>query len=245
MTRIAVLLCDGNPKWIDVIDKICGDTFKLHDSVVVQTFDCYNNEIPTLENINEFDAFACMGSKHSVNEELPWMLELEKFFLCFENSNTKLVGLCFGHQLICKAYGGKIGKVKKGFVFGADDITFAMDKIPKAIKDVFLKHVHKDAYNMTLLESHGDEVSELGPGMLCLASSSRCQHEFILVRNNILTLQCHPDLNTELMMTKIWPAVLQKGIVKREEKEVIENEIANVDTQNCRELMYDFFRVIL
>ena len=240
--KIGVLLCDGNHKWMEDFDKICDAAFKLHDDVSIQIFDCYNNEIPILENINEFDAFACMGSKHSVNEELPWMLELEKFFLCFENSNTKLVGLCFGHQLICKAYGGRIRKVKNGFVFGADDITFDIDKIPETVKDAFLEHLHKDTYNMTLLKSHGDEVSELGPGMISVASSSRCQHECILIRKNILAFQCHPDLNKDLMMDILWPSFVKEGTLDRNEAENVKTEMANLDTQDCRKLIHTFIK---
>ncbi|XP_063683405.1 uncharacterized protein LOC134817926 [Bolinopsis microptera] len=168
-----------------------------------------DGDIPTLENTTELDAIICLGSAKSAYDDDQWMLELCEFFRSIANTKLKLFGSCFGHQLINKAFGGTVTKnVDQGFIFGADGIKIS---IPEDLGDSAISMLLEDGTSLKMLQSHGDEVVTLGEGARLLGSSERCLNEVVLVRGNILTMQCHPDLTPELMMTNIWPAISGRG----------------------------------
>ena len=84
------------------------------------------------------------------------------------------------------------------------------------------------------------QVVSLGEGVELVASSKRCKNEIVLVRRNILSMQCHPDLTPKLMMEKIWPAVLRKGFVEETQVQQVEEEMLHVDTEKSLEFIRDF-----
>jgi GMP synthase-like glutamine amidotransferase len=84
-------------------------------------------------------------------------------------------------------------------------------------------------------------VSEIGKGALSVASSKRCKNEIVLVRDNILSMQFHPDLTSHLMMDKIWPAILRRGFVRSDLEPRAREEMSSVDTDESLEFIRDFF----
>ena len=80
----------------------------------------------------------------------------------------------------------------------------------------------------------------IGEGAELVASSKRCKNEIVLVRKNILSMQCHPDLTPQLMMEKIWPAVLSKGFVKDTQVDQVKREMLDVDTKISLNFIRDF-----
>lgn len=75
-----------------------------------------------------------------------------------------------------------------------------------------------------------------------MASSKRCKNEIVLVRDNILSMQSHPDLTPKLMMDKIWPAIIRKGYVNSESEKEVRREMNDVDTARSLDFIRDFFR---
>ena len=73
-----------------------------------------------------------------------------------------------------------------------------------------------------------------------MASSKRCKNEIVLVRQNILSMQSHPDLTPQLMMEKIWPAVVRKGYVDPDTEEEVREEMRRVDTDRSLDFIRDF-----
>ena len=166
------------------------------------------------------------------------MLELCDFFKLLDCSKLKVLGCCFGHQLINKAFGGVVAKnVERGFVFGADEIKI---NIPEDLVETDISKILENGLSLNMLESHGDELVSLGEGARLLGSSARCKNEIVLVRDNILTMQCHPDLTPELMMMNIWPALTGRGAIDPADKEKIEAEMAELDTDKCLDILRAF-----
>ena len=57
------------------------------------------------------------GSAAGVYDPLPWIAPL-KDFLVSAKGRAKLVGVCFGHQVMAEAFGGKVIKSPKGWGLG-------------------------------------------------------------------------------------------------------------------------------
>lgn len=149
------------------------------------TFDIYNahqGELP--EHINTCDAYLITGSSYGVYEHLPWIAELESFVRRLHAAHKKLIGICFGHQLIAKALGGKVIKSPKGWGVG-------MSKNKITLQKPWMNPV-RDTIN--LLVSHQDQVVELPPGAETLASSQFCPFYMMQIGNN-LSVQGHPEFS--------------------------------------------------
>jgi GMP synthase-like glutamine amidotransferase len=71
------------------------------------------------------------------------------------------LAICFSHQLINKAYGGKVENAGCGFIFGTDQVKFQESEMfPVKFRAVVDKY-RDDKGNLewNLLQSHYDEVS--------------------------------------------------------------------------------------
>lgn len=170
-----------------------------------------------------------MGSDKSVLDDSPWMRELCEFFKSVADTKLKIVGICFGHQLINEAFGGTVTKnVDHGFILGADKIKIS---IPEDLAGSAISELLEDGTTWKMLQSHGDEVVTLGEGVRLLGSSDRCKNEVALVRDNILTMQCHPNF-TPQMISQIWKYLTQKGKLDDDPalKEKMEAELTDLDT---------------
>jgi len=64
-----------------------------------------------------WDAVMVTGSPAGAYDPLPWIEPL-KAFLRKAKGRTRLVGVCFGHQIMAEAFGGRVEKSDKGWGIG-------------------------------------------------------------------------------------------------------------------------------
>ena len=70
-------------------------------------------EYPSLEDI---DAVLLTGSKHNSFEDHPWILKLVAFTEeVLKQRRVRIIGVCFGHQIVGRALGNKVGRSDKGW----------------------------------------------------------------------------------------------------------------------------------
>ncbi len=69
------------------------------------------------ERPEDEDAYLITGSAAGVYDDLPWIPGL-KTFLQETKGKAKLVGICFGHQIMAEAFGGRVEKSDKGWGIG-------------------------------------------------------------------------------------------------------------------------------
>jgi GMP synthase-like glutamine amidotransferase len=138
-------------------------------------------------DIDEVDAYLITGSKSSVYEDKPWIAALIDFVRQLHGRRKKLVGICFGHQLIAQALGGETTKSAKGWGMGLHRHSF--NRLPDWHDggDVELK----------ILVSHQDQVVRTADGAVVLAGSEFCENAVCQLGNHILTFQGHPEFTAE------------------------------------------------
>jgi len=86
----------------------------LGDGFDIDTFDVAAGELPTYPSA--YDAYLITGSPAGVYDPLPWIEPLANFIRSAETS--KMVGICFGHQIMAEALGGRVEKSEKGWGAG-------------------------------------------------------------------------------------------------------------------------------
>lgn len=67
------------------------------------------------------DGYVIMGSKHGVYDDLPWIEPLKAFIREVAARKIPLVGICFGHQIMAEALGGKVEVARQGWQVGVQE----------------------------------------------------------------------------------------------------------------------------
>jgi GMP synthase-like glutamine amidotransferase len=96
-------------------------TWDFFDVVEAQAY-------PFLEDVKnkKYDAIVVTGSKYNAHDETTWILKLVDFLKTVQEEPftdiVKIVGVCFGHQVILRAAGGASGRNPKGWEVGYTEI---------------------------------------------------------------------------------------------------------------------------
>lgn len=188
--KIGILKTDAvRPEWVpafgeypDMFERI----FKEVDpSLEFATWDIEQGELPT--NIDGISGFVITGSKSSVYDDKPWIRSLEALVRQYHAEKRKLVGICFGHQLIAQALGGLVDKSPKGWGVGVHrydlaDSSFAADG---------------EGNTVDLIASHQDQVIKAPSGAQIIAANAHCEIAGLRIDDNVLTFQGHPEFIPE------------------------------------------------
>lgn len=134
-------------------------------------------------DIDEVDAYLITGSKSSVYEDKPWIIELMEFVRELNRRHKKLLGFCFGHQLVAQALGGKTERSAKGWGVGLH--THRFTTVPSW-------HDQGDV-DLNILVSHQDQVVAVPDSARVLAGSEFCENAVCQIGDHILTFQGHPE----------------------------------------------------
>jgi len=129
------------------------------------------------------DAYVITGSRHSVYDELPWLPPLVAFLQAALAAERKIVGICFGHQLIAHHFGGETARAEVGWCVGVHD-TRVLRPQP---------WMEPAAERFGLLSSHRDQVRRLPAGAEPFAASDRCPNAGYVIGRQVLTFQGHPE----------------------------------------------------
>lgn len=157
----------------------------------VKTINILGNE--PLPNINSAKGFIITGSHSMVTQELPWSIRVEKYIQKLSKTNIPLLGICYGHQLINKALGGKSDYNKKGKEIG-------IVKIRKTTNDPLLTNIPKIFY---AYETHYQTAIKLSKGAIVLAKNQKENHQAIRFSKNIWGVQFHPEFDKNIMQEYI------------------------------------------
>ena len=127
------------------------------------------------------------GSRQSTYDDLAWIARLEDWIRVAHGRRTPLLGICFGHQLVAQALGGRVAKADGGWNIGA----VAYD-VCGAVPGVDLPP------RFRLLASHQDQVVELPAGATVVARAGTCPVAAYVVADSVLCVQGHPEFDPEL-----------------------------------------------
>lgn len=155
------------------------------------SYDCRQHQYPT--DIDEYDFFITTGSKASVYDDLDWIPPLVRFVRLLDKRNKKLIGICFGHQLIALSRKGKVAKSDKGWGIGVAGNRVVAQ--PEWMTD--------KSSEMNILVSHQDQITELSDDTLVIAESDFCPFFIVQWGDNFLSIQGHPEWNADYSRTLI------------------------------------------
>ena len=210
--KIGILQCDStNLEFRDEHGDYPGMFISIFQSIdrniEFSIYDVRYNQYP--QHLEECDAYLITGSRYSVYDDEDWIRELERYVLELNKIKYPLIGICFGHQMIAKALGGKTKLATQGWGVG-------VHKYKKILSDSWL---NPDIENFSLIVSHQDQVTELPEGGELVAESDFCPKAAFRIEDHILSFQGHPEFNKEyskililLRKNKLGPKIFKEGL---------------------------------
>lgn len=143
-----------------------------------RTWKVVEEEFPS--SVHEADGWLITGSRHGVYEDHPWIPPLEQFIRDAFAARVPVVGICFGHQIVAQAMGGKVERYAGGWAVGATEYDFGGEML-------------------RLNAWHRDQVVKAPAGATVIASNDFCANAALLYDDRALTVQAHPEFRPEFV----------------------------------------------
>lgn len=142
------------------------------------TFNVVDMEFPSGPEV--CDGWLITGSKHGAYEDHSWIPPLEDLIRAIHASARPMVGICFGHQIIAQALGGKVVKYAGGWSVGRRDYSYRGETIQ-------------------LNAWHQDQVVDLPPGAEVIGSNDFCANAALVYGDSTWTIQPHPEFDAPMV----------------------------------------------
>jgi len=186
--KIGILQCDSiHPDYRDRFDdypSMFRDLLQQVDpDIETAVYDVEKGQYP--DDIAACDAYITTGSKASVYEDREWIRTLQDFIVSLYEQDKKLAAVCFGHQLVARAFGGMTQKSDKGWGVGVHTIDIHTRK----------PWMDPHRHSVEIIVSHQDQVLVLPEGAELIAGSPFCPNSMYIYNDRILCLQGHPEFS--------------------------------------------------
>jgi GMP synthase (glutamine-hydrolysing) len=158
-----------------------------HETEIVSVF-CGG----ALREPQHYRAVLITGSPTMVTDLVEWSERTAQWLRQAAEYGLPMFGVCYGHQLLTHAFGGKVGYNPAGRVAG----TMAVRKQPGAAAEHLL-HEAPESFAAHML--HSQVVLEPPPGAVVLASSPMDPHHMLKLADNIYSAQFHPEFSCEFV----------------------------------------------
>lgn len=132
------------------------------------------------ESPQEADGWIITGSRFGAYEDHAFIAPLENFIRAVHSAQVPMVGICFGHQIIAQALGGRVVKYPGGWSVGPQDYDF-------------------DGTAVTLNAWHQDQVVDRPEGARVVARSGFCENAALAYGDTIFTVQAHPEFDAAVV----------------------------------------------
>ena len=157
-----------------------------HDLELVE-YRITEGEFP--DSAESCDAYLITGSPKGAYDNDPWIAQLADFIRDSHAQKAQMVGICFGHQILAHALGGRAEKSEKGWGMGAQPVAILAEKTwmtPSLPQGQFYF-------------CHQDQVTALPDGAERLAGNAFCPNGMFMLGDNILGMQLHPEFTERIM----------------------------------------------
>lgn len=165
---------------------LAGMGINLDQAVIVDV--CQRTELPDYANVS---GIIITGSHAMVTDHHEWSERVAHWLPGAVKHHVPILGICYGHQLLAYALGGKVANNPNGDEAGAVDIHLQSaartDALLGELPATFKAH-----------ESHAQSVLQLPESAMLLASSDMDAHQAFVVGQSAWGVQFHPEFDVDI-----------------------------------------------
>jgi len=132
------------------------------------------------KGVDDCDGWLITGSRFGAYEDHAFIPPLEDFIRKSYAAHVPVVGVCFGHQIIAQAMGGRVEKYRGGWSVGPTEYDFGDQ-------------------TYTLNAWHQDQVVAKPDSATVIASTDFCENAALLYDDRMFTVQPHPEFRKEFV----------------------------------------------
>jgi GMP synthase-like glutamine amidotransferase len=184
--KIGLLECDHV---LERFRHIAGDyremfaaLFHCHaPQITLPHFDVCNGEFPS--SLDSCDAYLATGSRFSAYEDVDWIHELKNFVRRIHETKKPFVGVCFGHQIMAEALGGKVTRADVGWGVGVHSVEVIRPE----------SWMRPEQSSCGLQYMHQDQVERMPEDGVVIGRSDHCPVAMFRVGDSMLGIQAHPE----------------------------------------------------
>ncbi|KAG6040787.1 hypothetical protein E4U41_007056 [Claviceps citrina] len=178
----------------------------LPSQLTISAHDVVNSPDTAYPALDAIDALLLTGSRHTAFDNDPWILTLVQYTaLALQSRRVKVVGICFGHQIVGRALGAGVGKSQNGWEVAVTEVDltdvgrqiFGLDKLPN---DKDLSSVDRvPSIRQRIHQMHRDIVHSFPSDAVPLGSNAFCPVQAMYKPGEYLTVQGHPEFTEDII----------------------------------------------
>jgi GMP synthase-like glutamine amidotransferase len=170
--------------------------------------------------LDEVDAILITGSRHTAYEDDPWILKLVEYTRqAIDSGRIRVVGVCFGHQIVGRAMGARLGRSDKGWEVAVTEVDltdkgkdiFKLDKMVSLSRRCHFSLVTSRLFPTRITcadvnnslqrihQMHRDVVLEYPKGSIPLGGNDICPVQAMYSPGRYITVQGHPEFTEEIV----------------------------------------------
>eukprot|EP00299_Pterocystis_sp_00344_P016366 c8213_g1_i1.p1 GENE.c8213_g1_i1~~c8213_g1_i1.p1 ORF type:complete len:259 (+),score=64.30 c8213_g1_i1:91-777(+) len=164
---------------------------KADKDAEIVAFDVFSKDrkLPTYDEIQQIEAFLITGSPADSFAQDQWILDLKDLIVRLRNLKKALVGICFGHQIIAEALGGKVQRAEDvGYQIGVK--TYSLVPSHPLIP---LLDLPSPLPFFSISAAHFDQVVRLPQGAEILVVAEKCPVAAYTIGHHTICFQNHPE----------------------------------------------------
>ena len=136
----------------------------------------------------DWAAVIVTGSASSVHDREPWSEDAAAWLKQEVERGTPVLGVCYGHQLLAHALGGRTERSQLGPEVGRWDVTWDDDPLFAGL-----------ARPLPVFQLHWDRVVEPPPGARVFGWSERCPVQAMALGDRVRSVQFHPEFDEPIV----------------------------------------------
>lgn len=161
-----------------------------------------------------YDGYLITGSRYGVYEDHAWIPPLKQFVRDVAAADRAMIGICFGHQIMTEAHGGRVEKSAKGWGLGQHTYNLVAkpwmtDALPA----------------IDVLALHQDQVVEPPKDVELIAGWDFCEYGGFQFGPKAISFQFHPEFSPDFF----------RDLIASRRGTIIPEEIADKGVETVRD----------
>ncbi|HKE03386.1 MAG TPA: amidotransferase [Blastocatellia bacterium] len=149
--------------------------------ITLRAYDTCNGEVPS--SLDSCDAYLTTGSRFSAYDDVDWIHALKNFVRRIHEAKKPFVGVCFGHQIMAEALGGKVARAEVGWGVGVHSVEVISPEL----------WMRPEQSSCGLQYMHQDQVERLPEDGVVIGRSDHCPVAMFRIGDSTLGIQAHPE----------------------------------------------------